>query len=52
MPYLGRIDATPLHNSVRMANRKSREQLSFEPKYPTYRDGYPAVIEQWEQRRS
>ncbi len=52
MPYLGRLDAAPLHNSVRLSNRKAREQLGFDPNYRTYREGYASVIKEWEDRRA
>lgn len=49
-PYLGRIDAAPLHSSVRMSNMKARLDLGFAPYYETYRDGYPNVIREWAAR--
>jgi nucleoside-diphosphate-sugar epimerase len=44
--YLGSINLTSLYSSVRMSNRKAKQVLGFAPHYPTYREGYRAVIHQ------
>lgn len=43
-PYMGLIDNPAMAYSVRMSNRKVREKLGFNPQYPTYREGYAAVL--------
>jgi nucleoside-diphosphate-sugar epimerase len=50
MPYQGRVSASALQWSVRMSNRKAKERLGFAPRYRTYRDGYPPIIEEWRRR--
>ncbi|HEC21443.1 MAG TPA: NAD(P)-dependent oxidoreductase [Chloroflexi bacterium] len=46
-PYLGSLNLSSLSLSVRMSNRKAKAKLGFKPRYPTYREGYRAIIEEW-----
>jgi nucleoside-diphosphate-sugar epimerase len=43
-PYLGQVNLEPLRFSVRMRNDKIKQTLGFVPQYPTYREGYKAII--------
>lgn len=43
-PYMGQIDPPPMRFSVRMRNRKAKKLLGFRPHFPTYREGYHAVL--------
>ncbi len=47
-PYMGSLDLDALYSSVRMKNNKVKAYLGFSPQYPTYREGYRHVIEQWQ----
>lgn len=49
-PYLGRLDASTLHKSVRLSNGKAREMLGFAPKFPTHREGFQEIIQSWHAR--
>lgn len=48
-PYMGCIERDALLFSVRMSNGKVRDALGFKPQYPTYREGYEAVVGQWKE---
>lgn len=50
-PYMGRIDASALHKSIRMSNAKARQWLGFNPTYPSYEEGFKVVIPQWQAKR-
>lgn len=43
-PYMGQVDPLPMRSSVRLSNRKARTELGFRPHYPSYREGYHAVL--------
>lgn len=43
-PYHGRVRNTALRTSVRMSSRRIRDVLGFSPQFPTYREGFQAVI--------
>jgi nucleoside-diphosphate-sugar epimerase len=47
-PYMGQIDPPPMRYSVRVSNRKAREMLGFNPRYPTYWEGYRTVLREVE----
>lgn len=44
-PYQGQVKIAALRASVRLSNRKIRERLGFTPQYPTYREGFRAVLD-------
>jgi 2-alkyl-3-oxoalkanoate reductase len=50
-PYMGRMDATALHKSVRMSNEKARTTLGFAPLYANHEAGFAAVMPEWRKRQ-
>ncbi len=44
-PYQGQVKLAALRASVRLSNRKIKERLHFRPQYPTYREGFRAVLD-------
>ncbi|MCC6905825.1 MAG: NAD(P)-dependent oxidoreductase [Anaerolineae bacterium] len=38
---------TALRPSVRMSNQRAREQLGFQPRYPTFQEGMRAALDEW-----
>jgi nucleoside-diphosphate-sugar epimerase len=45
---VGSLTVGTLTTSIRVRNRLIDEQLGWRPQYPTYREGYRAVVERWE----
>ncbi len=44
-PYYGQVRTSALRHSVRMSNQRIKEQLGLKLQYPTYREGFRAVID-------
>ncbi len=44
----GSVDGTPI--STRCSNRKLVTEMNWHPRYPSFREGFPAVIEAWRQQ--
>lgn len=46
--FIGKINAKGLTSPMPTTNAKAKQDLDWEPAYPTYRDGLEQVVEVWE----